>query len=150
MLHTIHSSHLQRTGKRCHVLAWHGMAAQIQDTVTNCHICCTHQRNNSKEPIIAHEIPTRPRSQVGADLFEINNHIYLVMVDYYSGYIEINLLENGTTSKQIITHCKSQFSRHGIPDKLITDNGPQFSSIIFKQFSKVYEFQHQTASLHYP
>ena len=56
---------------------------QIQDTVANCHICCTHQRNNSKEPMIAHEIPTRPWSQVGADLFEINNQNYLVMIDYY-------------------------------------------------------------------
>ena len=44
----------------------------------------------------------------------------------------------------------TQFSRHGIPDKLITDNGPQFSSIIFKQYSKEYGFQHQTASPHYP
>ena len=100
--------------------------------------------------MIAHEIPTRPWSQVGADLFEINNQKYLVMVDYYSGFIEINLLQNGTTSKQIVTHCKSQFSRHGIPDKLITDNGPQFSSTTFKQFAQDYGFQHHTASPHYP
>ena len=90
---------------------WPGMAAQIQDTVVNCYICNTHQRNNTKEPMIAHEIQTRPWSQVGADLFEINNQKYLVLVDYYSGFIEINLLPNGTTSKQIVTHCKSQFSR---------------------------------------
>ena len=97
--------------------------------------------------MIAHEIPTRPWSQVGADLIEINN---LVLVDYYSGFIEINLLPNGTTSKEIVTNCKSQFSRHGIPDKLITDNGPQFSSTTFKQFSQDYAFQHQTTSPHYP
>ena len=129
---------------------WPGMAAQIQDTVANCHICSTHQRNNTKEPMIAHEIPTRPWSQVGADLFEISNQKYLIMVDYYSSFIEINLLSNGTTCKQIVTHCKSQFSRHGIPDTLITDNGPQFSSTTFKQFSRDYGFQHQTTSPHYP
>ena len=50
----------------------------------------------------------------------------------YSSFIEINLLQNGTTNKKIVTYCKSQFSRHGVPDKLITDNGPQFSSTIFK------------------
>jgi len=72
------------------------------------------------------------------------------MVDYYPGFIEINLLQNGTISKQIIAHCKSQFSRHGIRDKLITDNGPQFYSTIFKQFSQDYGFQHQTSSPHYP
>ena len=38
--------------------------------------------------MIAHEIPTTPWSQVGADLFEINTKKYLVMVDYYSGFID--------------------------------------------------------------
>ena len=83
-------------------------------------------------------------------IFEINNQKYLVLVNYYSGFIEINLLPNGTTSKQIVTHCKLQFSRHGIPDKLIPDNGPHFSSTMFKQFSQDYGFQHQTTSPHYP
>ena len=149
MLRNIHSSHLgvEKCKRRARdVMFWPRMAAQIQDTVANCHICSTHQRNNTKELMIAHEIPTRPWSQVGADLFEINNQKYLVMVDYYSGFIEINLLQNGTTSKQIVAHCKSQFSRHGVPDKLITDNGPQFSSTMFKQFSREYGFEHQTAS----
>ena len=153
MLHNIHSSHLgmEKCKRRARdVMFWPGMAAQIQDIVANCHICSTHQRNNMKEPMISHEIPTRPWSQVGADLFEINNQKYLVMVDYYSGFIEVNLLQNGTTSKHIVTHCKSQFSRHGIPDKLITDNGPQFSSAVFKQFAQDYGFQHLTSSPHYP
>ena len=153
MLCSIRSSHLgvEKCKRRARdIMFWPGMAAQIQDTVANCHICNTHQRNNTKEPMMAHEIPTRLWSQVGADLFEINNQKYLVLVDYYSGFIEINLLPNGTTSKQIITHCKSQFSRHGIPDKLITDNGPQFSSTTFKQFSQDYGFQRQTTSSHYP
>ena len=74
---------------------------------------------------------------------------YLILVDYYSGFIELNLMHT-TTSQQVITHLKSQFARHGIPDKLITDNSPQFSSDIFKQFAKDYCFQHCTASPHYP
>ena len=76
--------------------------------------------------MIAHEIPTRLWSQVGADQFEINNQKYLIMVDYYSGFIEINLLQNGTTSKQIVTHCKSQFSQTWSPRQ--TDNR-QWSTI---------------------
>ena len=50
----------------------------------------------------------------------------------------------------VITHLKSQFARHSIPDRLITDNGPQFSSDAFKQFTKDYCFQHSTSCLHYP
>ena len=53
--------------------------------------------------MIAHEIPTRSWSQVGANLFEINNQKYLFMVDYYSGFIEINLLKMAPVSKLLYT-----------------------------------------------
>ena len=86
---------------------------------------------------------------MGKSRFEINNKTYLLLVDYYSDFIEIDNLTN-TTSERIIESCKSQFVRHGIPVQLITDNGPQFSSIKFKEFAKTYSFQHTTSSPHYP
>ena len=73
----------------------------------------------------------------------------MILIDYYSGFIELNLLCT-TTSQQVITHLKSQFACHGIPDRPITDNGPQFSSKVFRQFTKDYCFQHCTASPRYP
>ena len=45
---------------------------------------------------------------------------------------------------------KSLFSRYGIPDKCISDNGPQFSSKEFVEFAKSYGFIHITSSPHYP
>jgi len=102
-----------------------------------------------KEPLLAHEIPEHPWSQMCAGFFVFNNQYYLILVDYYSGFVELNLL-SATTSKQVIIHCKSQFARHRIPDGLITDNGPQFSSDTFKQFTSEYSFEHCTSSQHYP
>ena len=152
MLKRIHNSHLgigkcQRRAKD--LVFWPGMASQIQDMISKCQICCSFQRNNSKQPLIPHTPPTQPWEKVGADLFEINNKTYLLLVDYYSDFIEIDNLTN-TTSERIIESCKSQFARHGIPVELITDNGPQFSSIKFKEFAKTYSFQHTTSSPHYP
>ena len=43
-----------------------------------------------------------------------------------------------------------QMARHGIPDKLMTDNGPPFSSAEFSTFSQLYEFRHITSSPGYP
>ena len=152
MLRYIHSSHLgiEKCKRRARdVLFWPGMTSQIEDVVLQCQICSTYQRNNTKEPMLPHMIPERPWSQVGADLFQFNSQTYLILVDYYSNFIELNLL-NTTTSQQVTTHLKSQFARHGIPDRLITDNGPQFSSDTFRQFAKDYCFQHCTASPHYP
>ena len=45
---------------------------------------------------------------------------------------------------------KAVFSRHGIPDLLISDNGPQYQSHEMKQYSQAYGFMHVTSSPHYP
>ena len=55
-----------------------------------------------------------------------------------------------TSSQQVIDKCKPHFARYGIPDILISDNGPQFSSELFKKFSNKYQFKHYTSSPHYP
>ena len=58
-----------------------------------------------------HNVPNRPWSQVGADLFELNRQHHFLLVDYYS--IEVSKL-NSTRSSQIIMHRKSQFAHHGM------------------------------------
>jgi len=47
-------------------------------------------------------------------------------------------------------HLKSIFARHGIPDTVISDNGPQYSATVFSNFSKEYGFTHVTSSPRYP
>ncbi|KAF2886904.1 hypothetical protein ILUMI_19270 [Ignelater luminosus] len=63
----------------------------------------------------------------------------VLMVDYYSKYIEIAKLEDSTSSNQVIVHLKSIFARHGISDVVMSDNGPQFTSKLFKKFSQEWE-----------
>jgi hypothetical protein len=52
---------------------------------------------------------------------------YLVTVDHYSNFWETDYVEN-TLSSTIINKLRSHFSRHGIPDIVFSDNGPQFDS----------------------
>ena len=72
---------------------------------------------------------------------------YLLMVDYYSRYVEVQTLST-TTSAIIIKALKAIFSRHGIPTTLVSENGPQYSSQEFANFSREYNFTHTTSSLH--
>ena len=89
----------------------------------------------------------RPWEKVGADLFEIYNKHYLILVDYYFRFIEIEI-QCETTSDKVIECCKSQFAHYGIPDVVISDNSPQFSSKLFRDFTNIYQFQHITSSPH--
>ena len=152
MLKIIHGAHLgiEKCKRRARdVLYWPGMNAQIEDVVSSCPVCAKYRRNNTKEPLLPHDTPRRPWAKVGSDLFEIGGKTFIVLVDYYSGFFEIESVKQ-TKSENIIRACKSQFARYGIPDVLITDNGPQFSSAEFKTFSDEYQFEHRTSSPHYP
>ena len=89
--------------------------------------------------MIATRLPDFPWQRVGTDLFQLNGTNFLIIVDYFSRYPEVVKLR-GTTSRDVIEILKSTFSRHGIPETAVSDNGPQFSSQEFRDFAKQYEF----------
>ena len=72
--------------------------------------------------MIPHSVPTKPWQKVGSDLFEYNNQTYLIVADYYSLFPEVYVLTN-TKLKNIVEVTKEFFSRHGIPEEVVTDNG---------------------------
>ena len=95
------------------------------------------------------ELPNLPWKKVATDLFHWKISTYLLVVDYYSRYIEISKL-NGQSSSQVITHTNSIFARHGVPQEVVSDNGPPYSSLEYKQFAAKYGFTHTTSSPRYP
>ena len=129
MLDRVHTGHqgISKCRERARQsIWWPGLSRQLEERVKSCSICrkCTSQRS---EPLIPTSLPELPWQRVETDLFEMKGRNYLVIVDYYSRYIEIALL-NRTTADEVIRHTKSVFSRHGIPEVVVSDNGPQFSS----------------------
>ena len=50
----------------------------------------------------------------------------------------------------MISALKEIFATHGIPDLVISDNGPQFACELFQQFATIYGFTHVTSSPRYP
>ena len=85
---------------------------------------------------------------MGLDLFELKGKHYLVTADYYSDFFEVDHLKN-ISSVHVIRMIKSHFARHGIPEQVITDNGPQFLSRNFQIFAKEWDFEHVTSSPYY-
>ena len=148
----IHSSHLgiESCRRKARVVVfWPGMNSQIKEIVSNCHVCAEFQARNPRQPLQTHEIPERPWSRFAADLFILHGKSYIALVDYFSDFIEVAELPD-TTSSSVIQFVKEQYSRHGIPDCLVTDNGSQIVSQEFMQFATDWEFKHVTSSPRYP
>ena len=146
----LHSSHLGAEGccrraREC--LYWPGMNSDIKDLVAKCSVCRMYEKSNPAEPLMSQEIPERPWAKIGVDLFksDVDGKEYLCTVDYYSNFWEIDFLKP-TTSDAVIKKLKYHFARYGIPDQVVSDNGPQFSSVEFLKFAKKWSFVHTPTS----
>ena len=83
---TVHRSHQGIQG--CIRLAkdavyWPLMNQEITDYVSQCSVCNMHIQEQCKEPMVPHDVPGRHWAKVGADLFELQGQLYLLLVDYF-------------------------------------------------------------------
>ena len=127
---------------------WPGISKQLDKLVSECPNC-TKFRVQKAEPLIPSPLPNLPWQKIGTDLFEWDKTTYLLIIDYYSRWIEIAKL-TGLSANSVINHTKSIFARYGIPETVISDNGPQFSSEAYAQFAREYGFKHTTSSPNHP
>ena len=147
-LYTGHQGIVKCRERACQSVWWPGLSAELERLVKNCPECCKEQPRRA-EPLMPSELPELPFQKVGTDLFEWKSQIYVLLVDYYSQYIEIALLKRPNV-EEVIAHLKSMFARHGIPEQVVSDNGPQYSCDAFSEFAKEYQFQHVPSSPLYP
>lgn len=149
VLEKIHYSHLGYN--KCIKLAeqsvfWPTMRNELKLMIDGCFVCQKYGASQPSEPLKPHEIPAVPWYRVGCDLFELNGVHYLLVVDYYSKYVELEILNHNTTSHNIINKLKNIFARFGVPQYFVSDGGPQFTSDQFKVFSKEWNFVHKITS----
>ena len=113
-----------------------------------CTSCCKAQVQCA-EPLIPTEFPQLLWQRIVTDLLEYNGSKYALAVDYFSLYIEL-AKPSSIDANTVINHLKSIFARHGIPQAIISDNGPQYSAAVFSKFAKDYGFVHMTSSPKFP
>ncbi len=115
VLEKIHYAHLAINGcirrtKEC--LFWPGMITAIRDLVERCETSRLFDHKQYKETFMSHKVPSRAWSKVDSDLFEIKDHHYLVLVDYYSFFVEVVRLTT-TNITAVIRAMKSPFAQYG-------------------------------------
>ena len=143
VLDLVHSSHqgVVKTKQFARDLVfWKGMNSQIEDVVSKCGLCQENRAQQQKEPMLSTEVPTLPWQYVSTDLFQFEDQWYMVTVDHYSGYIEVDLMENNHSAQVVISKLKHIFATHGIPEILYSDQGSEYTSEEFHKFSEQWCF----------
>ncbi len=125
------------------------MSKEIEDLVSSCYACNKFKKAKAKEPLMPREIPCEPWQMIGMDLFQFRNNIHLLIIDYFSKFIEVIKLQS-TDASSVINVLKNVFSRYGIPETVCSDNGPQFDNYLIREFAKNWNFKHETSSPYWP
>ncbi|GBO04475.1 Uncharacterized protein K02A2.6 [Araneus ventricosus] len=149
MLQLIHEAHfgIEKCKRRAReIMYWPGMNSDIENEVSQFGICEKFKKANSK-PLKPHTVPFRPFEKIGVDIMYFGNVSYLIVMDYYSKWMEIIELAN-KCADEVITKLKSIFSRFGVPNTVISDNIP-FNSYIYKKFANDWDFNYAFISPHY-
>ena len=151
LISVAHASHIGIEGclrKMRECLYWPRMTTQVKDYLSKCEVCLSHRSAPPREPLQQHDFVARPWSKIGADLCQIDGRTLLVVCDYYSNFIEVARL-NTVTTRSVLRELLPMFARFGLPDVLVSDNGPQFASAEFAVFVKQKGITHVTSSPHY-
>ena len=109
MLKAVHQPHLGgETSKRRarEVLFWPSIDRDIEKMVKSCSVCNRNRNQQPRETLKIQPVPNRPWQRIGVDLFTFHQRNYLITVDFYSGWFEIDLL-SGIVASAVISKLKS-------------------------------------------
>ena len=153
VLHELHETHpgisRMKALSRSYVW-WPNIAAHIERTVSSCSTCQTMRSAPPTAQIHLWIFPARAWSRIHVDFAgPISGQMYMVVVDAYSKFPEVVKMTN-ITAGTTITALRDIFSRHGLPEILVSDNGSQFTSKEFEKFCVTNGIVHRTSAAYKP
>ena len=98
---------------------------------------------------LGQEIPIHPWPKIAMDIFYFDGASYLLIIDYTSRFSVVKKITS-MTAQHIAGQMKLVFSEYGLPETIISDNGPSYSAEAFHKLIKDYSVNHITSSLYYP
>ena len=107
---------------------WPNIDSHIERTVSSRNTCQSMRSAPPTAQMHPWIFPARPWSRIHVDFpGPISGSMYMVVVDAYGKFPEVAKMTN-TTAQTTITALRDIFSRHGLPEILVSDNGAQFTA----------------------
>ena len=142
VLQQLHESHQRRvqTKQRAQLAVyWPNITNDFDNIVLSCKTCQGKGTHHSQ---------TLTRKTIPRNC---NRLLHLcIIVDCFSNWPEIVPMQQKTTTPRLTAALRSHFCHTGVPNKIWSDQGPQFSSKLFQDFAKQWGFKHTTSSPTYP
>ena len=115
---------------------WPNMDQDIEQMAKTFISCQQNKNAPSPAPLHPWTWPTKPWQRIHIDFVgPFIGTSFLVIVDAHSKWPEVFDLSSTTTAKTIATQ-RHLFAAYGLPEQVVSDNGPQFTSEEFESFMR--------------
>ncbi|CAB4025205.1 Phthiocerol synthesis polyketide synthase type I, partial [Paramuricea clavata] len=124
---------------------------RVKDTIAKCNTSQAVGQANLPEPLRMIEMPELPWRTVHIDFYGPlpSSECLLVAVDRYSRFPEVEIVHS-TRASTVIPKLDKMFSVHGIPDTIISDNGPPFNGDEYARYLKALGIQAKFSTPYWP
>ena len=134
-IHYPHRGTDRRIKAACDTLYWPSIHNDIKYICENCSACQEMEPEQTREPMQSRPIPKRKWQVVSTDLFQVGKDYHVIVADNLTKYYDVEELYE-TSPENTVLQTKKGFVRKGIPEYVISDNGPQYASKEYKQLTK--------------
>ena len=130
---------------------WPRMDKDIENYCKSCYGCQLVSNPSKPEPMTRTEFPSGPWQDIAIDFLGPlpSGDNLLVVVDYYSRWVEVSVSKS-ITAEKTIQQMKKIFSIYGYPMSVTSDNGPQFKSEQFQSFLRQNGISHRRVTPLWP
>jgi transposase InsO family protein len=138
-------------------LTWRGLAKDVKAYVSSCVAC---QKVKASLSQMSHGQmqdfrPTRPHQSLNIDFLKMpkskdGKQYILVMIDRFSRWVELRAVANADARTTVQCLIESIFCRHGIPEQIMSDQGPHFANAVMKELAEVFEFSQLLTTPYHP
>ncbi|XP_060543247.1 uncharacterized protein K02A2.6-like, partial [Pantherophis guttatus] len=113
---------------------WPSMDRDIEQWVSRCDPCQEVRPAPPQSEVAKWETPSNPWSRIHIDFAgPMQGRHLLIVVDAFSKWLEVVPMAS-TTTDATIRALRRLFATHGLPDVLVSDNGPQLTSLAMESF----------------
>ena len=153
LLKALHENHPGSTRMKAMARSyfwWGGLDKAIENLANSCQSCQAIQPQPPAAPLHPWIWPDAPWKRIHVDFAgPFKGKMFLIIIDAHSKWPEVVMMSH-TTSLNTIEAMRTLFAQFGLPEQLVSDNGPQFTSAEFYQFMKGNNIKHIRCSPYHP
>jgi len=129
---------------------WPGVDKDIEELARKCQSCQAVKHAPPVAPLHPWPWPSKPWKRIHVDFAgPFQGHMFLVIVDAHAKWPAVFIMTSTTVAKPVEAF-RQVFAAYGLPEQLVSDNGPQFTSEEFAIFLKQNGVKHVRCAPYHP